>query len=159
MAKKQKNPHKFEFRLEALKTYRKSRLAVARKEYLLVEAQLGNLVAQRIRALAARRESLGSDGKCTWSELSVNSQIVENESKRLALLEVSIREAEVLCEQHRTWLVHLGRELKVVERLEANQRAVFEQELKHKEKRREDGWVAERWSHNAQPTALTGDEP
>jgi flagellar biosynthesis chaperone FliJ len=51
----------------------------------------------------------------------------------------------------------LGRELKIVEKLEEKQRASFEDEERLKEKRSVDGWVAEHWAQRQTGLRLIGE--
>lgn len=142
---------KFKFRLEALKKYRKNRLLGARRELSKQEGVVQELQKRRDHANTERRfalqESGSFQGQAGWALFA--SRLVQTQSDKMRLIDKEIADAEVELERHRSWVQQLGRELRIVEKLEEKQREAFEKEIRVKEMRRMDNWVAERWPHRA----------
>lgn len=139
---------KFVFRLAALKRFRENRLLIARKDLIRVEDRVSELTRAMRRAVSERSDLIGADE----ARLRLlYACLVESETSRIRRLEADLREAEQERDRHARWVAHLGRELKAIERLEERKREDFDAEVKLREKRASDNWVAERWSHSNAP--------
>jgi len=137
---------KFVFRLESMKNYRSSRLLMAKKEMLRVEAQIHTLKATLQEAVSVRQEELeGSLRNLSYfAAAQLHSDLAKTQSEIIRQLEEEIKVVEEEFERNRAWVVQLGQELKIVEKLEEKQRGQFDAERLMNEKRKMDRWVAER---------------
>jgi len=131
---------KFVFALESLKRHRNQRLLVAKKEMSFVEGRLQDLHLELRRALEIRSGLLSS-------ELMIG-QYAGAASYKMQVVEREIANAEEELARHKSWVLHLGKELRVVEKLEEKKKAAFESALKLQEKRAEDDWVTMSWGRN-----------
>ena len=139
---------KFVFAFESLKKFRSNKLLIARKDMFVAEAKLRALLESRQKSEEERGRLLDEQcsGELSISRLQLLSDLTYGETLRMREYSDEILAAEKELERHRSWVTHLGRELKIVEKLEDKRRASFEEEQRNLEKRRVDGWVAERWT-------------
>lgn len=129
-----------------MKNYRSSRLLMAKKEMLRVEAQIHTLKATLQEAVSVRQEELeGSLRNLSYfAAAQLHSDLAKTQSEIIRQLEEEIKVVEEEFERNRAWVVQLGQELKIVEKLEEKQRGQFDAERLMNEKRKMDRWVAER---------------
>lgn len=139
---------KFHFRLEALKKLRENRVLAARREVGRIQSELVLAQTQEDDVLNSRRSLLGilSDVETSMDNRLLYAGLVESETRRLKKILEHKQNLEQELERQMNWLTHVGRELKIVEKLEEKQLAEFKEREKQLEKRRVDGWVAERWA-------------
>ncbi len=138
---------KFQFRLEPMKKYRENRLLMGRKDLARLENQFADLDARKAH-LEQQRLDLIQDGRAiehSWAEAHLAAELVPLQDTRIAGVVREMKFLEDEIERQRRWVAQLGQELRVVEKLEQKQREAFDAEQLLKEKRRMDGWVAERW--------------
>ena len=143
---------KFEFKLAPLRKFRENRLLAGRRELAEVQAKLMELVERQRKAVEDRAALLGATN---IEDAIRSSTLVETETARIRDLQAQIRAAEEDFDRHRRWVAHLGAELKAIEKLEEKKRAEFESELRLRDKRLADAWVAERWSRTKASGDLT----
>jgi flagellar export protein FliJ len=137
---------KFKFRLASLKKYRETRLLMARKELIQVESQIFELQQDARRAAGNRADLLHEgNGNISLAMRQLNADLVATETQRIGRLEKELLRLEEERARHARWVVHLGRELKAIEKLEERKREAFESEQRLAEKRTMDNWVAEHW--------------
>ncbi len=143
---------KFVFALETLKKYREKKLLTARKDLASIEAELIKIRGARDLAIQGLKESIEASrpraGKGTMAQLSLHSFLSEGQHALIQSCESEIRRIEADAERHRSWVAHLGKELKAVEKLEDRKRRSWEELEKKAERRKADGWVAERWTRS-----------
>ncbi len=143
---------KFEFSLETLKKYREKKLLTARKDLAAIEAELSKLRGAKTMAQEGLKDSVQAShprvGQGTMAHLGLYSSISESQHALLRSVDVEIKRVETDAERHRNWVAHLGKELKAVEKLEEKKRVAWELNEKKADRRRADGWVAERWTRN-----------
>jgi len=139
---------KFKFPFESLKKYRENRLLTARKEMVLVQTQINALTQRQEESKQWRGNILETSKNISFDPMQLGyMNLIGHESLRVRQLEEKILALNEELERHRSWVTHLGRELKIIEKLEEKKAAEFTEQEKLKEKRFIDGWVAERWSH------------
>ena len=138
----------FKFAFESLKKLRSNRLLVARKEMLSVEGKLRDAVNEHQGATMSRVHLFDSrdGGALSAGELNLTMELISTQTQKLSQLEKKILTVQGELERHRNWVAHLGKELKIVEKLEENQRTAFVEKERFQEKRAADRWVAERWA-------------
>jgi hypothetical protein len=141
---------KFKFQLDSLKKFRERRLLVAKKDFLEVEGRRQDLLKEIKNAEAERLSVLG------WSQdIGVGSlylgTLSYGQSRKIQDLGEKIQKVDAEIERHRSWVAHLSKELKAVERLEEKKRQIFDDEKKRQERRFQDGWVVERWAQSKDP--------
>jgi flagellar export protein FliJ len=136
---------KFKFRLESLKTFRDQKLQAAKKELAILLEQHRSVLQNHRRCFEQQRIALEEREASLMSGALVQDDPVASLRLKESRLRSELSRLESEIERHQKWLTHLGRELKVVEKLEEKQRAEFESKQLLKEKRRMDSWVAERW--------------
>lgn len=141
---------KFKFRLEALKNFRDQKLQAAKKELAILLEQHRSVHQAHRRCFEQQQVALEQrQAELELGHLSSSDLVDGLRVKELKLRqELNRLDAEV--ERHQSWLTHLGRELKVVEKLEDKQRQAFEAEESLREKRKMDSWVAERWKRDGE---------
>jgi len=138
---------KFQFRLEPMKKYRENRLLMGRKDLARLENQLADLTARK-KHLEQQRSDLVQEVRAiehSWADAHLAAELVPLQETRIAGVVREMKFLEDEIERQRRWVAQLGQELRVVEKLEQKQKEAFEAEQVLKEKRRLDGWVAERW--------------
>jgi len=141
---------KFVFTLQALKEFRANRLLMAKKELHLLDDRIlqmnsdmlalaesqSLLVGRSIEGIENIREALGA------------SELAGTERRRSERIATDLVQVEEERERNKRWVTELGRELKIVEKLEEKQKATFEAAEKLREKRGMDRWVAEHWGRH-----------
>ena len=139
---------KFKFKLQALKRLRKNRLDVARR--YLHEFQNKLYQAQEIKTKNEEERSTlikdVTENPDSASKIRLSGFLIGIQCQRIFKNEHEIVGAEQEFERHRKWVTELGREHKIIEKLEEKKREEFEKEKREREKRQIDTWVVERWS-------------
>jgi len=138
---------KFKFAFDSLKKMRHSRLLLARKDMIEVEGRLRNTIDQSRNAMMERVRLFDTrdEGKLSNSDLRLTMELITGQTQKMGQLDKKISVLEAELERHRNWVAHLGKELRIVEKLEEKQRAEFELNERMKEKRLADRWVSENW--------------
>ncbi len=133
-----------------LKKLRENKVLSAKKELAVIEEKLLKLKNKKEQLLQGRshliEDSQSLNLHLAFSRVAAN--LVTTETTRLRALEREIIDVEFEVERQRNWVTHLGRELKIVEKLEEKKREEWALSLKMKEKRKTDQWVAERWGRD-----------
>ncbi len=137
---------KFIFRLESMKKYRANRLLLAKKEMLKIEADLYQKKTQLNQAVIGRGEEIEASLKNlgVFAAARLHSELGNMQAELIGRIQEDIKGLESEFERNREWVVQLGQELKIVEKLEEKQRSVHDSEQRMDEKRKMDRWVAER---------------
>ena len=140
---------RYTFKLESLLRYREHKLLLAKKDMAGIEARVNKLEniiqkarEQRGEILAMAGENMQRHAGPTFAMLS----LVGNETTRMAQTHAQLHTLKEELERHRNWVIHLGKELKVVEKLEAREHLKYLSDERQKEKRQIDGWTAENWT-------------
>jgi flagellar export protein FliJ len=133
----------FKFRLESLKRFRDNRLLVARRDMAIVLAQVQAVESEILAASKERAQLFDLDTAASFERGFKG--LIDSATTKIKQLESKLGEHKVELERHRSWVAHLGRELKIVEKLEEKKREEFLNSERLKEKRLVDSWVAERW--------------
>lgn len=137
---------RFVFRLQTVKKLREDRLTRARRDFGELQGKLNKILDDLDRTLKSREDLL----ECTSSaiEIGLHGSLIETQGAKAALLRQEIVVLEKEIERHRSWVAHLGKELKIIEKLEEKAKAAFDEQERLREKKIQDAWVVERWSRN-----------
>ncbi len=139
---------RFRFAFDSLKKMRFNKLLVARKELVEVEDKLRMVLEEHLKTAISRTELFDDrdSGILSAGRLQLTMDMVQSQTQKMYRLEKHILTFQEEVERHRNWVAHLGKELKIVEKLEENQKNAFEAAERTKEKRMSDRWVSERWA-------------
>jgi flagellar FliJ protein len=139
---------KFKFNYETLIRYRETRLLLAKKEMFAVESKIRQLSDEMTKCLESRRvmieESHANTGS-TIEKMQLAADLVDSQSRKLKILTHQILTEEKELDRHKNWVAHLGRELKIIEKLKEKQKEKFEHEARTREAKKSDEWVSQDW--------------
>ena len=139
--------------LESLRSLRENRLSVAKKEMNEIKARLETQVIHKNKSQGERSALVEKLSSLTsFASMQLDADLVGSESRRMQQLSDKIIDIEKELERHQEWVTHLGRELRIVERLQEKYRSQLGALIARQEKKSLDAWVVERW---AQPTAMS----
>jgi len=141
---------KFRFKLDALKKYRERRLLVAKKDMMEVESRRMQVVEKSNLATQERSSALGFD-PADVKMLPLLGMLVTGQNQKIEQFQKQLEEIDKELERHRSWVAHLSKELKAVEKLEEKKRQAFDEDMKKLERRFQDAWVVERWGISRDP--------
>ncbi len=139
---------KFKFTYDSLIKYRESRLLMAKKELFKVESDYRKLLDARDSAVKNRTELLEAqrNSKTHVSALQLFSDLIGSETTKFRKLSDEMLSLEKEVDRHKNWVAHLGRELKIIERLKEKRKIAFEKEKKIREQKEIDNWVSQEWT-------------
>ncbi len=149
---------RFKFRLESLKKFRDRRLLVAKKDLLEVESRRQDLLAEIERVSEERRSVLGWNNGVNFGEALYLGGLPSAQGQKISEIRSRIQKIDEEIERHRSWVAHLSKELRAVERLEEKKRQIFDENTKRLERRFQDGWVVERWTLARDPEVDEGSD-
>jgi flagellar export protein FliJ len=139
---------KFKFSYETLIRFRETRLLLAKKEMFVVEAEIRQ-ISDEISKCLSNRKTLIEESQDTASknvdQIQLAADLVESQSKKIKILTHRLLSAEKELDRHKNWVAHLGRELKIIEKLKEKQKEKFEHENRLRETKTADGWVSQDW--------------
>lgn len=139
---------KFKFAFDTLKKLRANKLLLARKEMIEVESKVRDVLEDHRRAAVSRAQlfDMRDEGKLPVGELQLTMDLITSQTQKMGQLEKKNLTLQGELERHRNWVAHLGKELKIVDKLEEKQRNAFLEAERMQEKKTADRWVAERWA-------------
>jgi len=139
---------KFKFNYETLIRFRETRLLLAKKEMFVVEAQIRQ-ISDEITKCLSNRKTLIEESQNTASnnvaQITLAADLVDSQSKKIKILTHKLLSSEKELDRHKNWVAHLGRELKIIEKLKEKQKEKFENENRIRETKVADGWVSQDW--------------
>ena len=137
---------KFVFRLESLKKFREHRLLVARKEMIFVEQKLLNKKSERARMQESLQSLLDENVLCQNVDMMrLSADLIAGITEQSRQCDREIIDVENELERHQRWVTQLGRDLKILEKLEEKKLLEWKHAEQLKEKRQIDAWTVERW--------------
>jgi flagellar biosynthesis chaperone FliJ len=134
----------FKFALQGLKKFRNHRLLNARRELLVVDDRIRRIKEAIQIAQQEKSELIGDSQNFKNLSLALAApHIMRGRELKISGFREDLQELEKERERYQAWVTEMGRELKVVEKLEQKKRDAFVTAEKMKEKRVVDGWASE----------------
>ncbi len=139
---------KFKFNYETLIRYRETKLLLAKKDMFQVESQIRQISDNMNKCLEDRKiligESHDTDNK-TVNQIQMAAELVDSQTRKIKLLTHEMLTLEKELDRHKNWVAHLGRELKIIEKLKEKQKEKWENEARSQETKSTDDWVSQDW--------------
>ncbi len=113
-----------------------------------VEAKIRQLSDDMNKCLESRKvlieESHAKEGG-TIEAMQLAADLVDSQSRKLKILTHQILAEEKELDRHKNWVAHLGRELKIIEKLKEKQKEKWENEARIRDTKKTDEWVSQDW--------------